>query len=98
MTTKGKAVKSVIYISSSDEDEEDTPPPKARLPYKVKKENVSNGIVKKTETVILSSDDELEKTGRRRLRRYRVHLLSKKSEICKCLPRRLKTKPVLGKV
>ena len=62
MTTKGKAVKSVIYISSSDEDEEDTPPPKARLPYKVKKENVSNGIVKKTETVILSSDDELEKT------------------------------------
>ena len=62
MTTKGKAVKSFIYISSSDEDEEDTPPAKARLPYKVKKENVSNGIVKKTETVILSSDDELEKT------------------------------------
>lgn len=62
MTTKGKAVKSVIYISSSDEDEEDTPPSKARLPYKVKKEKVSNGIVKKTETVILSSDDELEKT------------------------------------
>ena len=62
MTTKGKAVKSVIYISSSDEDEEDTQPSKARLPYKVKKENVSNGIVQKTETVILSSDDELEKT------------------------------------
>ena len=62
MTTKGKAVKSFIYISSSDEDEEDTPPSKARLPYKVKKENVSNGIVQKTETVILSCDDELEKT------------------------------------
>lgn len=62
MTTKGKAVKSVIYISSSDEDEEDTPPSKARLPYKVKKENLSNGIVQKTETVVLSSDDELEKT------------------------------------
>ena len=62
MTTKGKAVKSVIYISSSDEDEEDTAPSKARLPYKVKKENLSNGIVQKTETVILSSDDELEKT------------------------------------
>ena len=62
MTTKGKAVKSFTYISSSDEDEEDTPPSKARLPYKVKKENVSNGIVQKPETVILSSDDELEKT------------------------------------
>ena len=65
MTTKGRAIKSIIYISSSDEDEEDTPPTKARLPYKVKKENVSNGIVQKTETVhyILSSDDEqLEKT------------------------------------
>ena len=64
MTTKGRAIKSIIYISSSDEDEEDTPPTKARLPYKVKKENVSNGIVEKTETVhyILSSDDEHEMT------------------------------------